>query len=91
MDEQKQNTAAENINNGIQPQSLDKVERAEQAVKRMEEYEKRIDEKIAKLQELQADRLLSGTAGGRIESPTQKTPKQYADEVMSGRFGNDRK
>jgi hypothetical protein len=55
---------------------LDKVERAELAVKKFEEAEKRIDEKIAKLTELEANRLLGSTAGGHIEAqPEAKNAK----------------
>lgn len=78
MEEQKKESEA--------PKELDKVERAELAVKRLEETEKRIDEKIAKLTELQADRILGSTAGGRIEpeAPKPMTSKEYATKVMSG-------
>ena len=66
----------------------DKIERAEQAVKKMEEAEKRLDDKIAKLQELEVNRLMGSTAGGRVEPafPVEKTAKQYAEEVMSGKI-----
>jgi hypothetical protein len=61
----------------------DKIERAELAVKKMEEAEKRLDEKIAKLQELEVNRLLGSTAGGRVESqPKVETAKEYSDRVM---------
>ena len=88
MDEQKtkpENTTS-NPNSGNQPQGLDKVERAEQAVKRMEEAEARIDEKIAKLAELQADRILAGTAGGRVEpqAPKKMSNVEYANKLMRG-------
>lgn len=56
-----------NLNAGNQPERYDKIERAELAVQRMEEAEKRLDEKIAKLTELETNRILSGTAGGHIE------------------------
>ena len=87
MNEKTQSTNETIINNaeGDKPRSLDKVERAEQAVERMEAAEKRLDEKIAKLTELQADRLLGGTAGGHIEPKPVKveTAKEYADRVMN--------
>ena len=86
MDEQKETTAVTttNSNTGVQPAEFNKVERAEQAVKRAEEFEKRIDEKIAHLEELKADRLLGSTAGGHIEAQPVKeeTAKEYADRVM---------
>ena len=89
MDETKQTEAkpTENNGDGVQPEAMGKIERAEQAVKRMEEGERRLDEKIAKLQELEANRLLGSTAGGRVESEPAKeqTAKEYADEVMSGK------
>lgn len=67
--------------------ALDKVERAELAVKKMEDAEKRLDEKISKLTELEANRLLGSSAGGRVE-PTpvkEETPKEYADRIMGNK------
>ncbi|MFA5051315.1 MAG: hypothetical protein WC499_04345 [Patescibacteria group bacterium] len=69
-------TATQNSDAGNKPAEPDKIERAELAVKRMEESEKRLDEKIAKLQELEVNRLLGSTAGGHIES--MMTPEQHA-------------
>ena len=77
-----------NSNTGDKPQELGKIERAELAVKRMEEAEKRLDEKIAKLTELETNRLLGSSAGGHIE--TMRTPEQVqqakiqkeADEIV---------
>ena len=91
MDEEKPKEEAkpvEDIAEGDKPESTDKVERAEQAVKRMEDGEKRIDEKIKKLQDLEADRLLGSTAGGRVEAEPAKeqTAAEYADEVMLGKI-----
>jgi capsule polysaccharide export protein KpsE/RkpR len=68
VDEKQKESSTDNIGNGDKPKVFDKVERAELAVQRMEEIEKRLDEKTAKLQELEANRLLSGTAGGHIET-----------------------
>ena len=84
-DEIKEETKpTENVGDGNKPRSLDKIERAEQAVKRMEEAEKRLDDKIAKLTELETDRLLGSTAGGRVEPQPAKaeTPQEYANRVM---------
>lgn len=79
--------ATQNNDAGIQLEKLDKVERAEFAVKRMEEAEKRLDEKIAKLTELEANRLLGSTAGGHIEPVPVKveTAKEYADRIMNNK------
>jgi len=68
---------------GDNSQGLDKIERANLAVKRMEEAERRLDEKIAKLTELETNRILGSTAGGRVESVSKvETAKEYADRVM---------
>lgn len=66
---------------------LDKIERAELAVKKFEEAEKRIDEKIAHLTELEANRLLGSTAGGHVEATPAKveTAKEYSERVMSNK------
>ena len=78
---------AQDSNAGNIASPVDKVERAESAVKRLEEAEKRIDEKIAQLAELKADRILGGTAGAHIETkPAEETPQEYAKRVMAGKI-----
>jgi cobalamin biosynthesis Mg chelatase CobN len=74
-------------NAGLQPERLGKIERAELAVKRMEDAEKRLDDKISRLTELEANRLLGGTAGGHVEPVPAKveTAKEYADRVMNNK------
>jgi len=80
----------ESGDNGNTPETLDKVERAELAVKRIEDGEKRLDEKIKQLQDLQAERLLGGTAGARVEPETkEETPKEYAEKIMSGKYDRE--
>ena len=88
MTDEKTQSAANDTGAGDKPQELNKVERAELAVKRMEEAEKRLDEKIAKLTELQADRLLGSTAGGHVEAQPAKveTAKEYAERVMTNKI-----
>lgn len=87
MDEQNniKTEAVSNSNNGDKPRELSKIERAELAVKRMAEAEQRLDEKIAKLSELEANRLLGSTSGGHIEPVPAKveTAKEYAQRVMN--------
>lgn len=83
MDETKTiEPTTKNNDNGYTPKGLDKIERAEFAVKRMEEAEKRLDDKIAKLTELEANRLLGGTGGGHIES-NLKSKEQIETEQMA--------
>lgn len=77
----EQANANANSNAGNIPQGLDKIERAEFAVKRLEETEKRIDDKIAKLTELEANRILGSTAGNHIEP---KTPEQMQQQKAQG-------
>jgi hypothetical protein len=79
-EEKSETPTTQNINAGDKPQELGKIERAELAVKRMEEAEKRLDDKIAKLTELETNRLLGGSAGGHID--TMKTPEQIQKEKM---------
>lgn len=69
-----------------QEQTKDKVTRAEEAIKRMEELEKSISEKVEKLEQLRSDQLLSGTAGIKPDMPPAKveTSKDYANKVMRG-------
>jgi hypothetical protein len=69
----------------IKEENPNKIERAELAVKRIEEAEKRLDDKIAKLTELETSRILGSTAGGHIEAkPVIETAKEYADKIMRG-------
>jgi len=81
---EKQTNTTETKADGDNPKAIDRIERAEQAVQRMEDAEKRLDEKIAKLTELEANRLLGSSAGGRVEAapPKEETAKEYADRIM---------
>ena len=70
---------------GDKPPAMDKVERAEKAVKSYEEFEKRIDEKIAKLEDLKAESILGGTAdAGQVTEKKEETDKEYKDRIMRG-------
>lgn len=56
-----------------------------------EEFEKeliRAREMRMEMQKIEADKLLAGTAGGRIEPQPVKeeTPKEYADRVMNNQI-----
>lgn len=91
MDEEKTDSKKEaevpttqDTEGGDKPEKLSKIERAEAVVKRMEDGEKRLDEKIAKLTELEANRLLGSTSGGHVEAQPAKveTAKEYSDRVM---------
>ena len=65
-----------------EPQAMDKVERAEKAVKSYESFEKRLDEKIAKLEDLKADKVLGGEAeAGNVPEKKEETPKEYNDRI----------
>lgn len=70
-----------------QPVVTDKVERAEMAVKKMAEFEQRIDEKIAKLEHLKSEAILGGkTEAGNPEVKKELTAKEYANEFMRGKI-----
>ena len=73
---------------GDKPEKLGKLERAERAVERLAEYkeiEKRCDEKIARIDKFESDRLLGSTAGGHVDAKPAKveTAKEYSDRVMN--------
>lgn len=68
---------------GNNPAPTDKVERAELAVEKLEAIEKRLDEKTAHLQELEARRILGGkTAGADQEQSKEETPQEYAQRIL---------
>ena len=70
---------------GDKPAAMDKVERAEKAVKSYEEFEKRIDEKITKLEDLKAESILGGTAdAGSITTKKVLTDTEYAEALQKG-------
>lgn len=86
---------ADNQGAGDQPKTLDKVERAEQIVERLEAVEKRIDEKTAKLEDLEAKRILGGkSVGAQTPVAKEETPHDYRmrieKEMAAGKteFGN---
>ena len=72
---------------------LDKVERAEAAVKRIEETEARLDEKIAKLEDLKSEAVLSGETGGHVEAKPKPeiSDEDYAAKAMAGEVPNGEK
>ena len=65
---------------------LSDYDKAVELVKRREEVTKIDLEVLAKKEKLAANELLSGTAGGHVESkkPVEESPKEYKDRVMSG-------
>jgi len=85
--EQQGQEATDTLNRGDNQKPLDKVERAERAVQRLEEIEKRIDEKTAKLQELQAERIVSGNSyGSTQEQKKEIDPRSYAEQALKNRI-----
>lgn len=67
----------------IEEKPLDKVDRAEAAVKRMEDLDKSLSEKIKHLEHLQSEKILGGgsEAGTAKEKPKEESPKDYVSRL----------
>ncbi len=65
---------------------LNQVERAEAAVKRMEELDHKIEENLKTLTELTTRNILGGNseAGSAPIPPKVETPKEYKDRILRG-------
>jgi hypothetical protein len=71
---------------GNKSQGSELIERARQEREGLVKENERLERNIKELRELEASRLLGGTAGGRVEpTPKKETAKEYKDRVMSGR------
>lgn len=89
MNEQKEEKAAEQgapvNNNDAGNQGLSIVEEAKKVRDEIKAENDRRENLLKEEQRLHAERMLAGTAGGRIEVPEKiETPKEYADKVMKG-------
>ena len=87
VDEKKQvqEVTGENKTDGYKSPSSELVERARQERERLQQENERFERNLVEARELEASRLLSGTAGGRVEPEVKiETSKEYADKVMSG-------
>jgi hypothetical protein len=85
MVNEQQETTRENKTDGYKSPSSELVERAREERERLQQENARIEKNLTELRELEASRLLGGTAGGRVEPVVKiETAKEYADKVMSG-------
>ena len=84
--ETEQIKAASDSNAGNKSPSTDLVERARQEREGLAKENERLEKNIAELRELEAGRLLSGTAGGHIETQMteEDAKKKQAAEFWKG-------
>ncbi len=76
QENKSENKPTENINNGNQPEAVSLVERVDANIKRLEETEKRVNERIAELDALESKRLI----GGRSLAGTPPKTKEQEDQ-----------
>ena len=70
-----------------QNNSSDLVERAKLEREALIKENERLEKNLKELRELEANRLLGSSAGGRIEpQPKEETAKEYADKVMKNQI-----
>lgn len=85
MENNKQ--TGDNSDTGSEPEAATIVERASSIAQRLEESEKRIDEKLKQLQDLEAKRILGGkSVAGQPEVKKEETPQEYAKRILSGKL-----
>lgn len=67
---------------GQEVQPKDKVERAEEAVKRMEELYSKMKEEGDRLDNLRADKIMAGETTVNQEPSREETPQEYKERVL---------
>jgi len=71
---------------GVQPEAINPLDRADAQIKRMSELDKSLGEKVEKLSQLEARQVLSGraTAGQAKVAKAKETPEEYAEKFKKG-------
>ena len=87
MNEDKKTSTADNSGDGSEPKTINIIERAELAGKRLEEQNKRYEENIKRLDELQARQMLGGTTTGPAQAAEKKeiSDAEYAKWALKGK------
>jgi len=69
-----------------QAKPLSAVDKANEAIEKLEAQNKRMEDNIAKLEELKAEQIISGKAdaGQAPQPPKEESPKEYKDKIMRG-------
>ena len=61
---------------------ISKLDQADAKIKRLEELDKSLGEKIDKLEDIKASDMLGGTAdAGSVPKAKEETPKEYNDRI----------
>ena len=85
VDEKQEDKAEEKQEPKPEPK-MSVLEETKAAIKELKKEREEISKIKDELQQLRADQLLSGTAGGRVEpeKPKELTPIEYSKKVLSG-------
>ena len=75
-----------------QEKSLNIVDEAKKIRDEIKAENDRRENLLKEEQRLQAENLLAGSAGGRVEPepPKEETPAEYAQRILNGKVKNDR-
>ena len=58
------------------------IRQANEAAERLEKQNQRLEENLAKLEAVQVERTLGGTAEAGVEEKKEETPEDYAKRIM---------
>lgn len=80
----QQAQATQNINDGLKPQIPEAVRMATEISQKLDGQIKALDERLAKLGEFSANKILGGAsfAGEPTPQVIEETPKQYVERIM---------
>ncbi len=84
--ESEEKSPAENTGEGDKPEAINPLDRADAQIKRMAELDTSLGEKIQKLSDIEARRILGGRAdAGQGPAPKAvETPEEYAERFKRG-------
>ena len=84
--------AKDDADKGDKSATSSPLEQASATVKRMEELDKSLGEKVAKLEEMQAiDKISGTTTAGSVEGKKEETNQEYKDRIEKAGWKDDRK
>lgn len=83
MEEEQKIEESDNSGEGDKPTSDDPIERADTAVKRLEEENARLEANLKELKEIKARDIIGGKSETGTPDPKEETPAEYAKRIMN--------
>ena len=91
--EESKENPKEDSNEGIQSETTSELDRADQIAERQKRENDRRKTLLEREEALEARRMVGGRAEGGTpsEKPKEQTPKEYAEEVLTGKHNVEKK